>query len=143
VSKHSLTVIGFADTCVFELFSWNLIRGNPATALNGTPQRNVITEEMASKYFGDEDPMGQTLTFENALDFVITGVMESIPAQSHFNVNFMASMLTMERINPHLMTNWGNHGDSYVPETYIRRLTLIMFQQGYRRILACPYRGAI
>jgi putative ABC transport system permease protein len=99
----------FADTCVFELFSWNMIRGNPATALK-EPLSVIITEQMASKYFGDEDPIGQTLTFENALDFVITGVMESIPLQSHFNVNFMASMLTMETINPHLMTNWGNFG---------------------------------
>jgi putative ABC transport system permease protein len=99
----------FADTCVFELFSWNLVRGNPATALK-EPLSVIITEEMASKYFGDEDPMGQTLTFEKEVDFVITGVIEAIPPQSHFNVNFIASMATMESINPHLMTNWGNFG---------------------------------
>lgn len=99
----------FADTCVFDLFSWNLLRGNPETALK-EPLSVIITEEMASKYFGGEDPMGQTLTFENDYEFVITGIMESIPAQSHFNVNFMASMITMETMNPHLMTNWGNFG---------------------------------
>jgi len=98
-----------ADSCVFELFSWPLLRGNPKTALT-EPYSVVITTEMAEKYFGEEDPMGQTLRLENAVDFTVTGLIDPIPAQSHFGVNFLASMSSMETINPHLMTNWGNHG---------------------------------
>ena len=98
-----------ADSCVFELFTWPLLRGNPKTALT-EPYTIVITTEMAEKYFGDEDPMGQTLRYDNAIDFVVTGIIAPIPAQSHFDVRFLASMSSMETINPHLMTDWGNHG---------------------------------
>ncbi len=98
-----------ADSCVFELFSWPLLRGNPKTALT-EPNTVVITTEIAEKYFGDEDPMGQTLRYENAIDFVITGIIAPIPAQSHFDVRFLASMSSMETLNPHLLTDWGNHG---------------------------------
>lgn len=98
-----------ADSCVFELFTWPLLHGNPKTALT-EPYTVVITTEMAEKYFGDEDPMGQTLRYENALEFVVTGIIAPIPAQSHFDVKFLASMASMETINPHLMTDWGNHG---------------------------------
>lgn len=98
-----------ADSSVFELFSWPLLRGNPKTALT-EPYTIVITTEMAEKYFGDEDPMGQSLRLDNTIDFVVTGIIEPIPSQSHFGVNILASMSTMEIINPHLMTNWGNHG---------------------------------
>jgi putative ABC transport system permease protein len=98
-----------ADSCVFEMFSWPLIRGNSKKALT-EPNTVVITTAMAEKYFGDEDPMGQILRHDNAVDFVVTGIMEPIPAQSHFEVNFLASMASMETMNPHLMTNWGNHG---------------------------------
>lgn len=98
-----------ADSCVFELFSWPLLRGNPKTALT-EPFTVVITTEIAEKFFGDEDPVGQTLRLDNAVDFVITGIIGPTPDQSHFDVNFLASMSSMETINPHLMTNWGNHG---------------------------------
>src|SRR5882757_4641438 len=50
----------YADSAFFEIFSFPLVKGNPATAL-ASPNQVVITESMAKKYFGSDDPIGKTI----------------------------------------------------------------------------------
>ena len=78
----------FADKGVFEVFAFPFLQGNPETALK-EPFSVVLTEETANKYFGDEDPLGQMLTYKKH-DFKITGIVK-IPPNSHFHFDFLTS----------------------------------------------------
>ncbi len=69
------------DPSIFQVFTFPLVKGDPATALGG-PGSLVITENMARKYFGDADPMGQAVTINNSHAFTITGVVKNVPANS-------------------------------------------------------------
>jgi putative ABC transport system permease protein len=96
----------FADSTFFDVFSFKLLKGNPKTCLT-EPRSIVLTEEYARKYFGDEDPMGQTLKIEQDTNLsVITGVMQDFPQNSHFHCNMLGSLTT---IGDSRSTNWLNH----------------------------------
>lgn len=84
----------FSDPEVFEMFSWEMIEGDPSTALT-YPDGIILTESMAQKYFGDEDPMGKSIEAEiggTQLQFQVRGIVENIPENSHFQFDFLASM---------------------------------------------------
>src|SRR5574341_968029 len=83
----------YADSTVFEVFSFPLLQGNPKTVLT-QPNAIVITEAFAQKYFGGEEPLGQTLRFDNQNDYLVTGVMANVPTHSHFTFDFIVSMAT-------------------------------------------------
>ena len=73
------------------------IRGNPKTALV-TPNSVVLTDALARKYFGDEDPLGQQLVFDND-EYVVSGVIKNLPGNSHFTFPFLVSMSTFRTPN--------------------------------------------
>jgi putative ABC transport system permease protein len=86
----------FADSSLFEVFTIRMIKGDPQTALT-RPKSIVITEEKARQYFGSEDPLGQALTVNRDSNYyVVTGVIEALPENSHFFADFIASMSTLE-----------------------------------------------
>lgn len=88
----------FADSSFFDVFGYELLLGNPETALSA-PNSLVITERMAKKYFGDEDPIGRVLRYELKYDLAITGVIKDAGnAGSHFEFDFLASMPTLPRV---------------------------------------------
>ena len=75
----------FADKNVFEVFSLPLLEGDPKTALEN-PLSLVLTESEAKKIFGEEDPIGRTIRYDNTFDFTVTGVLQD----SNFHVKFNA-----------------------------------------------------
>ena len=85
----------YADSNFFKVFSFPMVRGNPETALN-RPHSMVITESIARKYFGSDDPIGKILHEADGNDFVITGVTHDVPENSHFHYDFLASSNTVE-----------------------------------------------
>ncbi|MFC2096531.1 ABC transporter permease [Bacteroidota bacterium] len=85
----------YADSTAFDIFSWEMIKGNPKTAL-ANPGSIVFTESMVKKYFGDEDPMDKTVTFDNDNEFKITGVIKDVPHNSHFHFDFLGSLSTFD-----------------------------------------------
>lgn len=86
----------FADSTVFDLFSLPLSAGNPETALNA-PKSIILTESMVPKYFGDnESPLGETLFFEGRIELTVTGIMEDMPVNSHFDADFLISFNTLD-----------------------------------------------
>ena len=87
----------FADSNFFQIFDFELVRGNAETALD-EPNSIVITESMVPKYFGDEDPMGKTLRYQNALNLQVTGIAKDVPANSHIQFDFLASFSTIRPI---------------------------------------------
>lgn len=87
----------FTDSTVFNVFSFPFVLGDPKTALTQA-HSVVLTRDMAHKYFGDKNPIGKTLRFENQIDFKVTGVIENVPRNSHFHFDFLASLLGMETV---------------------------------------------
>ncbi len=96
----------FTDPAVFEAFSFELLRGNPQTALL-EPNTMVLTEAMARKYFGDEDPIGKVLRFEEEHPLTVTGVLAEMPHNAHFRFDFLASFASLEQLLPEgLRESW-------------------------------------
>lgn len=84
----------YVDSSFFKVFSFPLVRGNPATAL-ARPHTMVLTESTAEKYFGDEDPLGKILHEADGNDFMVTGVAMDVPKNSHFHFDVLASIKTL------------------------------------------------
>lgn len=76
----------WADPELFSVFTFPMVQGNPDLALRD-PWTVVITESMARKYFGNADPLGETISLDT-WDFTVTGVMRDIPGHSHFQADF-------------------------------------------------------
>lgn len=87
--KSFIEDLHFADPSFFDVFSFELLQGDPETALEA---RNsiILTQETARRYFGDEDPIGKVMRRENQHDFVVTGVMADFPEQSHVAFDMVA-----------------------------------------------------
>ncbi len=88
----------YVDSTFFDVFSFDLIRGNPDKALVD-PYSLVITERMARKYFNQEDPLGKTMRMNDRSNYTITGIVADPPSNSHFSFNMLASFTTMLREN--------------------------------------------
>jgi putative ABC transport system permease protein len=80
----------FVDDNFYTLFSFPLIKGNPETVLKELNSL-VLSQSMAKKYFGNEDPTGKILTVNAEHDFIITGIMQDIPHNSHIQVGFVGN----------------------------------------------------
>ena len=101
----------FADPNFFEVFTIPLIQGDPKTALSQQSSA-VITEETAQKFFGQEDAMGKMVTVGNQA-YLITGVAENMPKNSHFHFDFLLSLITLPIFNGQdWINNWGAY--SYI-----------------------------
>jgi putative ABC transport system permease protein len=82
------------DSTVFELFGYPLAQGDPRTALT-KPGSIVLSRELAKKYFGNADPMGQMMKWDNAMDVQVTGILGEIPHDSHIRFEGLVSMGTI------------------------------------------------
>jgi putative ABC transport system permease protein len=85
--------VAFADASVFNVFTLPMISGDAKTALT-EPNTAVLTESMAKKYFNTTDAVGKSIVFNDHENFKVTGVIKDIPTQSHFNFDFMLSMIS-------------------------------------------------
>ena len=85
----------FVDSTFFDIFSYEIIEGNPKTALNG-PFRLVLTETTAQRYFGREPAIGKTLLIGNkATPYEVTGVIKDYPANSQFTFDLLGSFSSL------------------------------------------------
>lgn len=102
---YSETDILFADSTAFDVFDWKVLAGNPKTALI-RPNTVVLTKELAKKYFGDSNPIGETIIMDNQDPYEVTAVVE-IPSNSHFFFNGLISMSTFVNSRPQIFDSWG------------------------------------
>ncbi|HEY0743961.1 MAG TPA: ABC transporter permease, partial [Chryseosolibacter sp.] len=82
------TNVFFADSSIMKMFSFEFVKGNPARAL-ADKFTVLINEEMAAKYFGDKDPVGETLIFSGNVSFKVAGVVKDFPDNSHIRFNML------------------------------------------------------
>jgi putative ABC transport system permease protein len=100
-----------ADPEIFDVFSFRLLKGSPQTALT-EPFSVVLTEALARKYFPGEEAMGKSIYFTGAnaqnQPYTITGILESIPPNSHVHFDMLASMASLRAL---AAANPQNNGD--------------------------------
>jgi len=85
----------FSEPTIFTVFDFPLVKGDPFKALD-EPNSIVLTEEVAKKYFENEDPIGKIIEADPYNDgelllFRITGIAKNVPRNSHFHFDFLAS----------------------------------------------------
>ena len=83
----------YADQSFFKIFSFKILEGNAATALDA-PDKIVLTNSMAKKYFGDADPLNKTIT-SGGKDFRVSAVCEEIPQNSQVKFDFVTQFLNL------------------------------------------------
>jgi putative ABC transport system permease protein len=113
-----------AEPNVFKVFSFDVLSGSPDKALEN-PFSIMFSRPMAEKYFGKENPVGKTVRLDNQFDYLVTGVFEPLPDQSHFHPNFLVSFSTLNDPRVYgaegLRSNWGNNSFStflLLPQNY-------------------------
>ncbi|MEP7142386.1 MAG: ABC transporter permease [Ferruginibacter sp.] len=87
----------FADPSFLDMFNVQFIKGNPVNALDG-PDKILLSEKTANKYFGDGEAVGKKLVFRDpqfSRTFEVTGVFKEFPANSHLIINHLASYSTL------------------------------------------------
>ncbi len=108
----------FADSNVFNVFTFPLVSGNRANALDD-PSSIVISQSIAHKYFGDTDPIGKTLVYDKKYDFTVTGVMKDVPENTMLRPEFIASYSRAVEVQK-IENSWGSLGADYT-YLYLRR----------------------
>ncbi|MFC2090042.1 FtsX-like permease family protein [Bacteroidota bacterium] len=105
-AKHLEDAVLFADSSFFDVFSIQLVEGDPATCLD-EPHSILLTEESARKYFPDGNAMGEAIYRNTAEDvYTVTGIVKSAPRNSHFFYDFIISYCTLESSrNPGFLNN--------------------------------------
>jgi putative ABC transport system permease protein len=139
--------IFFSDATVFDVFTFSLLKGDPLTALSA-PSSIVLSEETAARYFGEADPMGQTLIIDNEIPFTVTGVVQNIPENTHLQFDILLSMSTRHQ---DWLDSWSWFAYTYVllsphtdanglvkkfPEFIVRHTGDNMWQKGHSHALS-------
>jgi putative ABC transport system permease protein len=94
----------FVDSTLFDIFTYKVIKGDVRKALT-EPNKIILTEKTAARYFGDADPIGKTLSTDNR-SFEVTAIIGDVPSNSHFRFDALASRNNL----PEQIGSWGNFG---------------------------------
>lgn len=106
----------FADDGFFDIFSFSFLQGNAESALK---EKNsiVISQSVARKYFGSQNPVGNVLNLDNRLELLVTGVIKDIPINSHFTFEMVATYSSLVDLpEGNYLDQWGATFGSY---TYV------------------------
>jgi len=98
----------YVDSTFLDIFSFPLVKGDVKTALM-RPDGIVITEDLATKYFGKDNPLGKVLRKDNHEDVVVTGVLANIPTNSHLQFDMLVPMTSpgiVRELNANLWDNF-------------------------------------
>ena len=90
-NKRFNETIHFADPEFIKIFTFPQVSGDLQDPI-GKPFSLLITQKMAQKYFGEENPIGNTMRFNNQFDFTVTGVLQDTPLNSHMRFEFLSSL---------------------------------------------------
>ena len=121
INKKKINVRGaFATPSFFGVFGFKLAAGNPRTALT-IPNSIVLTAETAQRFFGVNDPMGKVIQFDRFGSFIVSGVLQPAPADSHINYEAFASMSSVAALEqsgalPEKLHDWNTVRSCY---TYV------------------------
>ncbi len=112
--SYKVDKVTYADSSIFRVFSFPLINGNSETALK-EPYTAVLTQRTAKKIFDDKNPVGEIIRYNNDDDYLITGVVENPPANSHLQFDILLSFTTLYEM-PDMYLDWDGGYNYY---TYV------------------------
>lgn len=92
--QYTIREFTYADSTFFNMFSFELLRGNPEKVLT-QPNSAVLSASTACKLFGDNEALNKTITIDER-DYKVTGIMTDFPIQSHLQFDVLASMNTVD-----------------------------------------------
>jgi putative ABC transport system permease protein len=137
----------FADENLFDVFNVKVIRGNPKKALSD-PFSIMLTEDVAKKYFGNEDPLNKVMRLDRQFQFKVTGIFEKLPATSHWHADHLLSFSTLKDSaiygEKNLRTNFGNNSFfTYLllPKNYDAKKLEAQFPAFIDRVMPMPKDG--
>ena len=109
--RYDETSILGVDTTFFKVFTFPLVKGNPETALKSL-KGILLSESLAKKYFGNDDPIGKQLSVDGDQYLVeVTGVFKDVPQHSHFHFDILVSYLREKSFDPDdEYYKWGDFG---------------------------------
>ncbi len=111
--------INYADTSIFDVLTFEFIYGNKTTALK-EPFSIVLTQSIATKYFGKSNPVGQILSDINKNIYTVTGVIQDVPENSHLHFKMLGSFNTLYSLDSfkEQINGWGMRYSGF--NTYIK-----------------------
>lgn len=112
--------LAFTEPAFFEIFNYPLQQGHPKTALS-EPNTAILTQRMATKYFGGENPIGKTFWLNNRIPFRVTGILANLPANTDRQTEIYVSYLTLKAHDPwlaHEIDGWDGIRDGV--ECFVR-----------------------
>lgn len=107
--KYKQSQIFHADPEVFDIFSWNLLEGEPSSVL-AEPFSVVVTQKIAKKYFNNDYPIGKTLNIDGNL-YIVTGLLEDFPPNTHLDCEILISYSTVHSLDKYPSQPWTKWGD--------------------------------
>lgn len=94
-AKFSEEKIYYADGALLDIFSFKMIASESIDPL-ARPNTVVVTESIARKYFGDEPALGKSLIMNGTDAYIVTGIVQDVPENSHLKFDFLFSIKTLE-----------------------------------------------
>lgn len=91
--RHIIKDIGAADSEFAKIFDLDWLGGDPKSALED-PNTIVLTSTVAKQYFGDQNPIGQTIRMDNNWELKVTGVIKDLPSNTHLTFKSLVSWAT-------------------------------------------------
>ena len=113
--------IAFTEPSFFDIFNYPLLQGNKNTVLV-EPNTAILTQKMAKKYFGDENPIGKEFWLENRIVFTVTGILKDLPPNTDRKTEIYVSYPTLKSYNSWLASDdsWGGVDDAMQCFTLLR-----------------------
>jgi putative ABC transport system permease protein len=96
----------FADPAIFKVFDFKVISGDIKTSLK-EPNKLMLSERAAKKYFNDVDPIGKIITRNGTESYEVTGIFEDVPENSHVKFDLLLSYETLKNTYDSYQTSWG------------------------------------
>ncbi|WP_166670802.1 ABC transporter permease [Olivibacter sp. XZL3] len=114
--RHILKDVGAADNEFAKIFDLTWLAGDPNSALEA-PNTLVLTETTAKQYFGDQNPIGQTIRMDNNWELKVTGVIKDLPSNTHLTFKSLVSWATFHDETRNFWSIQGGYLYVTLPET--------------------------
>jgi len=103
--KHFLDSCYAVDPSFFSIFTFDFLEGAASTVFSD-PYAIVISEKMSKKFFGNQDPLGKIIQFDQKADFTVTGIIKDIPSNSHLQTDIFIPFETWGKLYKIPLQHW-------------------------------------
>jgi putative ABC transport system permease protein len=103
--KHFLNSCYAVDPNFFDIFTFDFLEGDASTVFSD-PYAIVLSEKMSKKFFGNQDPLGKIIQFDQKADFTVTGIIKDIPSNSHLQTDVFIPFETWGKLYEIPMQHW-------------------------------------